>query len=1023
MSIVYTPEQSSISKNSPGLSDSVVVGNCLKFLNCTVLNLSMSLGFNSSGSSLSLSLVEDTENGDSFFEAVVGSLWAFSLPAGGESSKIILDESYNLNPVDLNFTNVPFYFAGILSSKTKDIINIGGKTISLTLTDVREILSGVQCLLSGFALSQSLGGGSRYSNVKNVIDVFGAYDSGFSADYITNVGISWAQIKDIVENVRVTVNGLNLEFKFTGTCFTDVPSWYRINEDTLDLLSLVQRVSQDGGSDFICITRKISEFVGVVEIRGIRRSNNDPLTQTEIQDFIDARPNIVETAKKGTEFRNEPSSTIVIGGAKNKMYVSWPTEYDPTMHLTDDEDFGPQEDYAKFPHDIKVRLFGGESDIFDSNSDGDPTTIIKQTYSPAVGSILPFWGYTSDDLLYPLAEPFLSLDHLCFDTSSTQYANLGSRIPLCNVAISGFQVRTVTHERMFLENDENSDIRPFAYLHDYKFSDTAQSGYVRGLPLNTEVMRASLGDNADNFYSIYNMYYPDVASSLLMPKPDWNGLYDYINAEVARGNTTPNISGIVIQNFLSKSPSTIALQKIIASGIGNVYTSNASISKSDSNFVSIKVNQDLDNALIEFNKQIFTHVKNYSQDVMGKKWLVCLPRSEIMNRIWNGLPVPTIPEVPSIEYTVSQEGAYWETVPEEFDGLTASGTFSDTEEQIRRKFMLEDGRFRSALIFDFHPSGNINFNSNGINRAMFYDLGVDSFRPNRIANTNPDYVFVDCTVNALRKRPDLALVEIGGNPMRFDPLDSTVDMQDFESNQLYNLESLATRSDIIKWLWYQLRVDNDFRKLMQLLSTQNSKSFTEYSSSLISQWANLIYNHYKLRGNLTSNLEMVMDPKAIMIPLTSTWVSYGPWYSDYSAVNGFARLDVDQSLVPWNFERSDPWDANLNVAGEEKLARSTTNIDFVDNASITTAGFPEFSIGQAFGYNNNVTTISVDFSIGGVRTTYNMSTYALRPGTFRKGDYDNIARARIDTREPLPTTENIRLFNFGGQLGTNPFQN
>jgi hypothetical protein len=139
------------------------------------------------------------------------------------------------------------------------------------------------------------------------------------------------------------------------------------------------------------------------------------------------------------------------------------------------------------------------------------------------------------------------------------------------------------------------------------------------------------------------------------------------------------------------------------------------------------------------------------------------------------------------------------------------------------------------------------------------------------------------------------------------------------------------------------------------------------------------------------------------------------------------KVEVDESLVPWNFARpsgSLPWYTNVDAAGFERLNRTISDIDYVDNATIVAAGFPELGPSYKVGYNSNLTGISVDFGLNGIKTTYNFSTYSARPGTFRKSEYDNLSRGRVDSRERLPDPENlniVHMFN-SDREGTNRFR-
>ena len=163
---------------------------------------------------------------------------------------------------------------------------------------------------------------------------------------------------------------------------------------------------------------------------------------------------------------------------------------------------------------------------------------------------------------------------------------------------------------------------------------------------------------------------------------------------------------------------------------------------------------------------------------------------------------------------------------------------------------------------------------------------------------------------------------------------------------------------------------------------------------------------------INMDIDIVQDFNSIIIPLTSTWVSYGPWFATSDQAKGMVDIDVDQSLVPWNFERvpsSQEWDKNLDEAGEERLQRKLAVTDYVDTAVISVAGFPEFGPTSQLGFNSNITSISTNFGSGGVKTIYSLATYSERPGAFRKSDYDNISVSRVDSRSEIVLPENINL--------------
>ncbi len=1010
---ISNPYSAFVPKTTPGKSDVSIVNNVYKFMGASIISVNMNLGFNGTASSISITLIEDKDNGDSFQEPTIPSLWGFSLPKGGPGQPIF-HTSYNFDQESFYGANVPFYFAGICTNWSRNEIDIGGKTITVTLTDTREILSGVQCIINGFALSENV----VVTGVDNVIDVFRYWDHGFDSGK-NQYGIPWNKIKTAISDCRVRLYDMYFEFVFTGAAFINTPDWYRIEEDTMDVMSLLQKVAQDGGSDIIINSRKIDNSVCMVEIQGLKRTDFNPITEQEIHNFVAARTDIVESCRIGKEFRNEATSSIIIGGPKNSMYVAWPSAYDRSMHLVDGTNY---ENINLFPTDLKVRLFGGSAELLTGTDDLNDLGTENKDFNIKSGAIFPFWGYTPDDIGYPLIEPVLPLDHLVFDRTSDELGRLKSRIPLIRLAVKNFSVRNIKHSDMFLDGDGDADDRPFAYLAEYIISNDNIAGYMRGLPLNTEVLRSAL-ISQEAFESTYCLFYPDIAESMLLPRPAFGMLLNSMKA-----GTIFDLKSVDISKYIYND---VGSENDIVSDptpIGKILKANM-----DDKVLRAKACQILSN----YRAVIYQQVRQYALDHVGKKFLVCLPKSETMQRIWNNQPVPTIIERPEIEYTVDQKG-YWENLPTEFDGVSSDNNTAQAEQQIRRKFMAEDGRFVAMVAMDWQPTGNVNFNSNGINRAMFQDLPVSEFRPNEIANNHPNYVFISCNVIQLPRRPDLALVEIP-SPVQFDPTDASSTLELWLSGNQDD-EFIMNRSGLLRFFAFWVQKSNSLRAALKLGATNLSQNTRLYTNRVINKWANDLSVFYQDAYRLVSSTECVMDLKTVIIPLTSTRVSYGPWYAPYGDAAGMVKMEVDLSLVPWNFPRSttksfgtitqdgiqwfrlsdDEWAKNLNIAGEERLQRSYALVKRLDTANIVVAGFPEYGIGNNLGFNSNITSISTDFGLGGVKTTYNISTFGARPGTYRKSDYDNISKALIDTRLPRPDVVNINA-KYDTYDGTNRF--
>lgn len=1024
---IPNPFQSTIPKVAAGLSNVSIRDGVYKLCGCSLSSINMTVGYNGIASSASVTLVEDIQNGDSFTKPEIPSLLAVSLPRGGVGSPILYENGKNLNQDSFKGENVPFYFGGICTNYSVEVINVGGRTISLTITDSRELLSGIQCILSNFSLSQTIGVGQQEdTGVDNIIDVFGYFNYGLESER-DQYGMEWSKIKEALENTRVRLYGMWFEFNFTGETFNDVPDFYRIDESIIDLISLVRRVSEDSGSDFIVFCRKISDTEATIEFRGIKRTRDNPLTKSELNNFINSRKSIVSNATIGKEYRPEPNSSIIIGGMQNLCYIAKPAEFISKFR----GDAGPSE-YTYFPPSIITRLFGGTyiTRIFDKEKGLFNSKL--NTVKVKSGSIFPFWGVSPDDYAYPLIEPVVELESVAFDMASTEYLLIRKRLPQVKLGIRKFKVREVAHEDTFLQGDGASDERPFAYIEDVKINmEYKMPGYIYAIPVSTEVLRIALMTNEPRiFFNIYALFYPEVAEYLGLGGIDNEALKEaYHTGKVDLKNI--NITKYLKPNYVSKKVSEALNQSL------------EKVDKEDIIYAKAILNTNT-NVQIKLLGVLFKNIRKYANEYLGRKFIVCLPKSTIMNRIWDDLPVGTPTIHPQIEYRTDTVG-YWPFQLEEYpelnnppsrysvlpDLIASENIYKETT-QVKRMFCVDDGRYRAMCVVNLKPKGNINFRSDGQCNIMTHCLSTADFSPNRIdlegqleddSLIGKKKIYVSCRVSKLQRRPDLALVEMP--QILFDPTDARPLQLNPDFSPTADDEILTTYLGIFNYFEYHLMYDDDFRSLLQdAFQASDDDNFDFFAYKTIKEWVFNIRTSYARPFELMAYTEPVMDLHSIIIPLTSNIATYGPWYANYDQAQGNVRVEIDESLVPWNFaspQKGQDITENLNLAGQKRLERTISNIDYLDSASVSVAGFPEYGLASKLGYNSNLSSISVDFSVGGVKTHYHFTTYANRPGTFRKDEYDNIKKAIVDWREQLPSTQNENLIAqvFGDSYGVN----
>jgi hypothetical protein len=939
------PDEAYLSKTHVGITDTVYSGGSdttynLKLANTDgsklpLVSFSSNVGYNSTASSCSVTVVEDPLRDKEFVEPTIPSLIAISFPMltnnfFGESEK-------DLTPNGFLPSNV-FYFCGICTSYDKGELSTSGKTISITLSDPREILSGVQCILNAKGLSASVGTSTlnRVPDVKNLIDCYGYWSHGLGANINQN-GMEWKKVRESIERARVTVFGISFEFVFTGSCFFDAPSWYRINGDSMDLVSLCQKVAKDGGCDTMFVARKYDETSAIVEIRGVSRKEPNPVKETELDDFLASYDGRVVSFTRGKEFRNEPTSPLVVGGNKSKMYVAYPSAATFPVDLT--------ERYIDFPSSIDVRIFGEAA--------GN------------VGAIMPFWGMSQDGNA-PLIDPFLFLDHVIYSRQAIR-----ERIPLVKFETDFRTVRSRSHDNVFLDDDGKEDLRPFSIPTAVIYNaGVPVAGYVRGIPLSTDVLNAAL-INKDMFMITYRMVFPEVAASLRFPR--------IFNLKAMKDHKD---AGGRLQAF---NP----------------------FSRMDYTPISSNLNLELD----ELHDHLYIMARAYAEAYLGVQFMVFLPHSQIMERIFynrhvdvsgdliNKFEVPTNSDAPEIEYTIDTAG-FWETIPTELDGYNQYAKVQNQEGQIVRRFMQDDGRFSAMAVMNRLPDGNLSFFATGNIVAMFNDLPTSEFAPNTLAASVPDRAWIAINqVAQLQRRPDIAIVSLP-NAVGFD-IGGIIgtDPTPTSSTAFINLLKMM-------YEWDYSYTDSD--------GTYSFKSIIGDTSTLAGVTA--VWSGERRHAAFTAGLdsEPVLDLDAVIIPLKSNYVSYGPWYDSWLVAGGKGTTEIikDDSLVPWNFVpagQSSGWQTKLDNAGKDVRDRAKKYFNYIEKAVLKVVGFPVRNLGDSFGYSSNITSVSVGFGINEIVTTYNLSSYDAIPGTYRKSEYDNLSNVRIRQELQRPATINKNL--------------
>ena len=260
-----------------------------RFLGASISSFHCSAGWGGQPSALSVTLVEDLKNGDSFTPVPVG------------------------HPATFAFSN--WYFRGLLQNWTYSQSS-SGKIFNLTLQDPREILDGVKIILGGYT--------DPVSGVPNLLNVYGFLElPSFGASGRNEGGIPWKNAIGAVQNLT---NGANpsyggpislrgVQYKVDLSQLPNLPTTYRISGETISLMDLITEICEAGSHDFLVTLSDQN----IIVIQTISRTTT-PATGL-ITAYISTLTEVT-SSEVGLEFRNDTTGKFLVGGNKIDLFYT-----------------------------------------------------------------------------------------------------------------------------------------------------------------------------------------------------------------------------------------------------------------------------------------------------------------------------------------------------------------------------------------------------------------------------------------------------------------------------------------------------------------------------------------------------------------------------------------------------------------------------------------------------------------------------------------------------------------------------
>ena len=357
--IVTSPNAETVTRAVPSGDDGSSGDNFkqLTFLGASIIDWNANGGFNEQIARLEVNLVADDQNssdgvgsgsatwwldgtgGDDIYHNGVKDL--FSPPGIGTPLFFKYGSEFSTINNAFDDTNTTHWtFGGIFEGYTESESPQGKPLYSVSVTDPKDILDGIELVLDGF--------NGQVSGVPNLFNLFGywedSFNLGFGGSQVNVGGMLWTKARDAMNALMSFSDILPPELQQYGGRITFAGHNYRLDLSGLPALPINYRIG--GGSNItllgfiadLCEASNHDYFItldppattefdlaltgGTIVVNTIDKRL--PPTFGAIQSFIDAETDAgrqVVTNNKGFELANNTTSKFLVGGNLRECFI------------------------------------------------------------------------------------------------------------------------------------------------------------------------------------------------------------------------------------------------------------------------------------------------------------------------------------------------------------------------------------------------------------------------------------------------------------------------------------------------------------------------------------------------------------------------------------------------------------------------------------------------------------------------------------------------------------------------------
>ena len=287
----------------------------IKFLGCSVVSFNSSMGFNSSPSTLSVTLAEDFDAGDNFIADDHSLEDELAATSGGTPF-------INGNPgsfAKFTIPGSPFNFVGIVTSYRRSQ-SMSGNLISLEMTDPRFLFGQIP-IISDTNLTINTTG---FVNANwNLLCAPAVFNNPIDLDW-SSEGVRFDLLASAIADKVFSFYNTNFKLVFDSSFYSHLPGGYRLKQQVSSLEDVINQAARDSGIEWFVDISTGAGFYNI-NIKGIKRTNQYNFdSENGLRSFIEDRPSTVSSWEIGRELRQEPTVTMVLGDRVRTLWNTSP---------------------------------------------------------------------------------------------------------------------------------------------------------------------------------------------------------------------------------------------------------------------------------------------------------------------------------------------------------------------------------------------------------------------------------------------------------------------------------------------------------------------------------------------------------------------------------------------------------------------------------------------------------------------------------------------------------------------------